>query len=227
MSSAVRTAVPLGESTFVSRCASTISIDGKNGAAAAASAEPSTEPSEKFGMNTAPVPAASTSGRTSAMRSADHPEVPTRTLMPRSIGGADDVDRHGRRRGVDDEIRAVQLGELGPRRERRDQLEAVRLVDHPADDPAELAGAAHDGHARRHAVHPRRARTGPAPRAAYAGGVVTLRQSPVDAPDAHALLAEYFSSREIGFAHQNVVYTTTFPAPVGVRTARRSVRRRR
>ena len=85
MSSAVRTAVPLGESTFVSRCASTISIDGKNGAAAAASAEPSTEPSEKFGMNTAPVPAASTSGRTSAMRSADHPEVPTRTLMPRSI----------------------------------------------------------------------------------------------------------------------------------------------
>jgi GNAT superfamily N-acetyltransferase len=43
--------------------------------------------------------------------------------------------------------------------------------------------------------------------------VVTLRQSPVDAPDAHALLAEYFSSREIGFAHQNVVYTTRFPAP--------------
>ena len=33
-------------------------------------------------MNTAPVPAASTSGRTRAMRSADHPEVPTRMLMP-------------------------------------------------------------------------------------------------------------------------------------------------
>jgi GNAT superfamily N-acetyltransferase len=43
--------------------------------------------------------------------------------------------------------------------------------------------------------------------------VVTLRQSPVDAADAHGLLAEYFSSREIGFAHQNVVYTTTFPSP--------------
>ena len=51
----------------------------------AASAEPSTEPSEKFGMKTAPVPAASTSGRTSAMRSADHPEVPTRMFLPRSI----------------------------------------------------------------------------------------------------------------------------------------------
>jgi ribosomal protein S18 acetylase RimI-like enzyme len=43
--------------------------------------------------------------------------------------------------------------------------------------------------------------------------VVQLRESPVDAPDAHALLAEYFASREIGFAHQNVVYTTNFPAP--------------
>lgn len=40
-----------------------------------------------------------------------------------------------------------------------------------------------------------------------------LRSSPVDAPDAHALLADYFSSRELGFAHQNVVYTTTFPTP--------------
>jgi len=43
--------------------------------------------------------------------------------------------------------------------------------------------------------------------------VVSLRESPVDAPDAHALLSEYFHSREIGFAHQNVVYTITFPAP--------------
>jgi GNAT superfamily N-acetyltransferase len=52
-----------------------------------------------------------------------------------------------------------------------------------------------------------------APRAAYAGGVVALRESPVDAPDAHELLGEYFASREIGFAHQNVVYTTRFPDP--------------
>ena len=43
--------------------------------------------------------------------------------------------------------------------------------------------------------------------------MVELRPSPVDAPDAHQLLAEYFQSREIGFAHQNVVYTTTFPDP--------------
>lgn len=43
--------------------------------------------------------------------------------------------------------------------------------------------------------------------------MVTLRPSAVDAPDARTLLAEYFQSREIGFAHQNVAYTTTFPAP--------------
>ena len=43
--------------------------------------------------------------------------------------------------------------------------------------------------------------------------MVTLRPSPVDASDAHTLLAEYFASREIGFAHQNVTYTTTFPDP--------------
>jgi ribosomal protein S18 acetylase RimI-like enzyme len=49
--------------------------------------------------------------------------------------------------------------------------------------------------------------------ASYAGGVVTLRESPVDAPDAHALLTAYFTSREIGFAHQSVVYTAKFPDP--------------
>jgi ribosomal protein S18 acetylase RimI-like enzyme len=43
--------------------------------------------------------------------------------------------------------------------------------------------------------------------------VVTLRESPVDAPDAHALLTAYFTSREIGFAHQSVVYTAKFPDP--------------
>jgi GNAT superfamily N-acetyltransferase len=43
--------------------------------------------------------------------------------------------------------------------------------------------------------------------------VATLRESPVDAPDAHRLHEEYFSSREIGFAHQNVVYTAKFPDP--------------
>ena len=48
-------------------------------------------------------------------------------------------------------------------------------------------------------------------RAAYAGTVVRIRESPVDAPDAHELLTEYFHSRELGFAHQHVVYTTTFP----------------
>jgi GNAT superfamily N-acetyltransferase len=43
--------------------------------------------------------------------------------------------------------------------------------------------------------------------------VLTLRESPVDAPEAHLLLTEYFHSRELGFAHQNVAYTTTFPNP--------------
>jgi ribosomal protein S18 acetylase RimI-like enzyme len=43
--------------------------------------------------------------------------------------------------------------------------------------------------------------------------VVSLRETPVDEPAAHELLAEYFQSREIGFAHQNVVYTITFPDP--------------
>jgi ribosomal protein S18 acetylase RimI-like enzyme len=43
--------------------------------------------------------------------------------------------------------------------------------------------------------------------------VVSLRETPVDDPAAHDLLAEYFASREIGFAHQNVVYTITFPDP--------------
>ena len=41
--------------------------------------------------------------------------------------------------------------------------------------------------------------------------MVTLRDSPVDAADAHELLTEYFRSRTVGFADQNVVYTTTFP----------------
>lgn len=52
--------------------------------------------------------------------------------------------------------------------------------------------------------------------------MVSLRDSPVDAPTAHELLAEYFRSRELGFSEQNVVYTTNFPdtatftSPAGV-----------
>lgn len=41
--------------------------------------------------------------------------------------------------------------------------------------------------------------------------MVTLRESPADAPVSRELLTEYFQSRELGFAHQNVVYTTKFP----------------
>ncbi|MHC2999211.1 GNAT family N-acetyltransferase [Microbacterium sp. HJ5] len=40
-----------------------------------------------------------------------------------------------------------------------------------------------------------------------------LRESPVDAPDAHELLDEYFRARTAGFVAQDVVYTTTFPQP--------------
>jgi GNAT superfamily N-acetyltransferase len=43
--------------------------------------------------------------------------------------------------------------------------------------------------------------------------VASLRVSPVDAADAHALLAEYFHTREIGFAHQGVDYAIHFPDP--------------
>ncbi|MGA7147453.1 MAG: GNAT family N-acetyltransferase [Microbacterium sp.] len=43
--------------------------------------------------------------------------------------------------------------------------------------------------------------------------MATLRETSVDDPAAHALLAEYFRSREVGFAAQDVIYTTTFPAP--------------
>lgn len=42
---------------------------------------------------------------------------------------------------------------------------------------------------------------------------MTLRPSPVDAPDAHELLAEYFRARTGGFAEQGVSYRTTFPDP--------------
>lgn len=43
--------------------------------------------------------------------------------------------------------------------------------------------------------------------------MVSIQALAVDHPRAHELLAEYFRSREIGFAHQNVVYTAVFPAP--------------
>ncbi|WES65868.1 GNAT family N-acetyltransferase [Microbacter sp. GSS18] len=41
--------------------------------------------------------------------------------------------------------------------------------------------------------------------------MVQLRESPADAPDAQALLAEYFRARAAGFADQSITYTTTFP----------------
>ncbi|WP_439594052.1 GNAT family N-acetyltransferase [Microbacterium sp.] len=52
--------------------------------------------------------------------------------------------------------------------------------------------------------------------------MAALTEIPVDDPVAHELLAEYFDSREIGFAHQNVVYTRKYPeaaafvSPAGV-----------
>ena len=41
--------------------------------------------------------------------------------------------------------------------------------------------------------------------------MVAMEQTSADASIARELLTEYFHSREIGFAHQNVVYTTRFP----------------
>lgn len=43
--------------------------------------------------------------------------------------------------------------------------------------------------------------------------MVSLRPASVEEPVAHALLDEYFRSRELGFAHQDIAYTTTFPDP--------------
>lgn len=43
--------------------------------------------------------------------------------------------------------------------------------------------------------------------------MVALRPLRADDPVAHVLLEEYFRSRELGFAHQNVVYTIAFPDP--------------
>ncbi|MCC2033830.1 GNAT family N-acetyltransferase [Microbacterium allomyrinae] len=43
--------------------------------------------------------------------------------------------------------------------------------------------------------------------------MVTLRPSPVDARDAHELLAEYFRARTDGFALEGVGYRTIFPDP--------------
>ncbi|WP_375384934.1 GNAT family N-acetyltransferase [uncultured Microbacterium sp.] len=43
--------------------------------------------------------------------------------------------------------------------------------------------------------------------------MVSIQALAVDDPRAHALLAEYFRSRELGFVHQNAVYTATFPDP--------------
>ena len=43
--------------------------------------------------------------------------------------------------------------------------------------------------------------------------MVTLREALVDDAEAHALLAEYFALREIGFACLNRTYAITFPDP--------------
>jgi hypothetical protein len=85
ISSAVRTAVPLGESIFVSRCDSMISAKGKNFAASAAIREPITDPSEKLGMITTATPAASARGAISAIFSADQPLVATSAGIPRAM----------------------------------------------------------------------------------------------------------------------------------------------
>lgn len=60
---------------------------------------------------------------------------------------------------------------------------------------------------------PRRVPPDAAVRPPTLGDVAALRESPVDSPEAHELLAEYFQARTAGFAEQDVAYTTTFPLP--------------
>ena len=43
--------------------------------------------------------------------------------------------------------------------------------------------------------------------------MVRLRPAPVDTPEAHALLAEYFRARVEGFARLGIADATTFPDP--------------
>ncbi|BDZ53450.1 hypothetical protein GCM10025870_05230 [Agromyces marinus] len=86
----MRTAVPEGESTFPAWCASTISTESKCRAAIAANAEPSTLPTEKFGTKITPRGDSSRRSldSTSAMRSRDHPDVPTTTAAPAAIAAS-------------------------------------------------------------------------------------------------------------------------------------------
>jgi ribosomal protein S18 acetylase RimI-like enzyme len=42
--------------------------------------------------------------------------------------------------------------------------------------------------------------------------VATLRELPVDAPEAHGLLSEYFDAREQGFRAQGVDYSRVYPS---------------
>lgn len=53
-----------------------------------------------------------------------------------------DLDAHGGRRCVHDEIGTIQLGQIAARCENAGHVEAIELVDHRVDDRAELSGSA-------------------------------------------------------------------------------------
>ena len=162
-----------------------------------------------------------------------HERPHERDALGRPAGGADehvdapldrrshDVDRDGRGRRVDDEVGTLELGELGAGRQRRDDLEVVVVVDHVADDAAQLACAADNGHARRHgsivgAARGAPGRTGAGLRSSACRRSAPLRSTP---PTRTQLLAEYFAMRVSTFPGHT--YTTVFPESV-----RRSSRRR-
>ena len=87
--SAVRTAVPDGESILPAWCASTISIESKYLAAWAANELASIEPIEKFGTTKTPAAEfAETFLASSASFAADQPLVPTTILMPFSTANS-------------------------------------------------------------------------------------------------------------------------------------------
>ncbi len=142
-------------------------------------------------------------------------------------GGPHDVDRHRRRGRVDHEVGAVELGEVRPRRQHRDELEVVIGDDHVADDAAQLACAAHNGHARRHgpivsagaAALPRLALSGGYARA-HADDHTGAGRRPRRARAPRGVLHD--AHRELPRTH---VYDR-LPRRVGLRASRRRVRPR-
>ncbi len=146
MSSAVRTAVPDGESILDAWWLSTISIESKNLAAMAANEVASTEPIEKFGTM---IDADGEVAVDAAVERRDALARPARRadehLDAVGDGELDDRLRDGRHRDIHRDIGAEHLGELALRVDLGVQLELGGGLDDARDELAHLARRADDG----------------------------------------------------------------------------------